>query len=616
MKIGCGAMACLVLLLSWPAAGRAETTVNPYETDGYCMNGQTLGRPGKVVVEMDRRARMRDGVILSVDVYRVADGERRPTALSLTPYGNLEYNAANFCEGLRHGYNMALAHVRGTSVSGGVLVPTEGDGRDGYDIIAWLRQQEWSDGRVVMWGLSYMGGDQWQTAALLPPGLIAIAPDVAVQPANWFHPPIPDDQRWLMGYSTEENGTLYHDHTYWGLKAIDALKSRKSMLETLDDYGLNENMKSNVHRWLDPEKVDAQRRALAISANQYRAMAASGLQVLVLAGYFDSVHSDDMQYYDDWRRANPGAEARNLKLWIGPWQHWLGDEFGGLKFGSDANLSWAQKWVNQLGWFDHILFGKPLPEALCAPVNYYQMGLGQGWRQAASLDTMTRTRQRLYLRAAPGEGKTIYKAGALDSQGADYPDLIVRNDPLTVGYVQTAQLRRDFSNDSEYVTAPEAFSETDKLVFVSAPLPGDANIAGRPGIHLYAQMDVPDTSLVATLDVIEPDGRIVYIGHAWMEARYGKDPMKAELVRPGEVRDYRFDFPHNDYGPFSYTARREPPGSRILLTIAAPTKLSDGVNYNTGGLVGAEDGSKARIATIKVLQSGRYRSFIELPLGD
>jgi predicted acyl esterase len=50
------------------------------------------------------------------------------------------------------------------------------DGRDCYDLIEWLAEQEWCDGKVGMSGTSYLAASQWFTAAEQPPHLAAINP--------------------------------------------------------------------------------------------------------------------------------------------------------------------------------------------------------------------------------------------------------------------------------------------------------------------------------------------------------------------------------------------------------------------------------------------------------
>jgi len=124
---------------------------------------------------------MRDGVRLSVDIYRPDAPGRFPAILSHTPYnnigGNLPQRAKWFA---RRGYVVALSDTRGRFDSEGQWDPfTEKHKTDGYELVEWLARQPWCDGNVGMIGGSYLGWTQWWTASTVPPHLKAIAPQVA-----------------------------------------------------------------------------------------------------------------------------------------------------------------------------------------------------------------------------------------------------------------------------------------------------------------------------------------------------------------------------------------------------------------------------------------------------
>ena len=70
-----------------------------------------------------------------------------------------------------------VVDVRGTGSSGGTwddLGPREQ--RDGYELVEWAALQPWSDGKVGMYGVSYLAITQLFTAAQRPPHLKAIFP--------------------------------------------------------------------------------------------------------------------------------------------------------------------------------------------------------------------------------------------------------------------------------------------------------------------------------------------------------------------------------------------------------------------------------------------------------
>ncbi|HEX7252657.1 MAG TPA: CocE/NonD family hydrolase, partial [Thermoanaerobaculia bacterium] len=107
---------------------------------------------------------MRDGVALNATIYRPrGQKEPLPAVFTLTPYIADSYleRALYFAE---HGYAFALVDVRGRGNSGGSFEPFANEPRDGHDVVEWLAQQPWCNGKVAMWGGSYAGYDQWATA--------------------------------------------------------------------------------------------------------------------------------------------------------------------------------------------------------------------------------------------------------------------------------------------------------------------------------------------------------------------------------------------------------------------------------------------------------------------
>ncbi|HKE34979.1 MAG TPA: CocE/NonD family hydrolase [Candidatus Acidoferrum sp.] len=100
---------------------------------------------------------MRDGVKLNATVF-TAHGQKGPLPVifTFTPYIGDSYTdrAVYFA---KHGYVYALVDVRGRGNSGGEFWPFENEGRDGYDVVEWLANQPYCNGKVTMWGGSYAG---------------------------------------------------------------------------------------------------------------------------------------------------------------------------------------------------------------------------------------------------------------------------------------------------------------------------------------------------------------------------------------------------------------------------------------------------------------------------
>ena len=77
------------------------------------------------------------------------------------------------------GYAHIIADIRGTGGSEGQMCGNynsggHGDGKDIYDLVEWLAEQDWCDGNIGMIGISYFASVQILGAAEKPPHLKAI----------------------------------------------------------------------------------------------------------------------------------------------------------------------------------------------------------------------------------------------------------------------------------------------------------------------------------------------------------------------------------------------------------------------------------------------------------
>jgi X-Pro dipeptidyl-peptidase-like protein/SnoaL-like protein len=127
-------------------------------------------------VEVDVPVPMRDGIALATNVWRPDGPGPFPALLVRTPYGKddagLHGNPKlpDVFALVGAGYAVVAQDVRGTSRSPGTFVPHIHECLDGLDTLAWLAGQPWCDGKIGMWGGSYMGFTQWQAAPHDAPG--------------------------------------------------------------------------------------------------------------------------------------------------------------------------------------------------------------------------------------------------------------------------------------------------------------------------------------------------------------------------------------------------------------------------------------------------------------
>ncbi|HEY0520661.1 MAG TPA: CocE/NonD family hydrolase [Ilumatobacteraceae bacterium] len=123
----------------------------------------------------------RDGTRLAADLYLPATSEPAPALLEALPYRKDDLTADSHADDYirlctEGGFAVCRLDVRGTGSSAGRATDeyplTELD--DLADVIAWLADRPWCNGRVGMFGYSYSGFNSLQLACERPPGLGAI----------------------------------------------------------------------------------------------------------------------------------------------------------------------------------------------------------------------------------------------------------------------------------------------------------------------------------------------------------------------------------------------------------------------------------------------------------
>jgi hypothetical protein len=568
-------------------------------------------------IEMSRMIPLRDGVKLEAWIFRPSHLESKaPAVLELTQYDIDGGRDQDFKTFVRRGYVFVQVEVRGRGRSGGEKSGNIGlqVSRDGHDAVEWIARQPWSDGHVFMYGGSFVGMTQWHTASQLPPHLSGIAPYVPIYP-GWDVPNtngIP--QAWsavILGYVSGR--TLNDDYIrsdYWQKKMLEHY-ARQAPFGTLDeDVGIAQDdwwMQDSSGRrlsfmkmWLD----HVGERAFNLAAEPKPAeFARMRFPVLTATGFFDDDQPGALHYYRRFLRYASPQETSDILLVIGPWDH-LGTQhpqkvIEGLTIPDAAVLD-----MNELhaDWYDWVLGRGPRPALLRARVTYYMMGADE-WRYAHSLDGASSGKSlALYLEDPAGTPGDLFHSGALSRSkpGAEPPATIV-DDPHALPELAVAQ----YAADEDLLSQFRAY-ERDALVFHSAPLPRSVEVAGQMRLNLVVKADTPDFDLWAQVQMVAPDGSAVTLGQDIRRARFRDGFFKQELLQPGQVVTIPFTF--------NWMAWRIPAGARIRLVLMPLNSPDYQKNYNTGGRIGYEDPSQARVAHITLFHGGSRASALLLPL--
>jgi uncharacterized protein len=164
-----------------------------------------------VKIERNIKVEMRDGVVLRGDIFRPDADGKFPVLLQRTPYRRSVWGySVDFAQhAAARGYVVFLQDVRGRYTSDGDWYPFVHEAEDGYDTIEWIAAQPYSNGKVGMFGGSYVGATQMLAAAAHPPHLAGICPVVTASNYHdgwiyqggafeqWF------DESWTRGLAQE-----------------------------------------------------------------------------------------------------------------------------------------------------------------------------------------------------------------------------------------------------------------------------------------------------------------------------------------------------------------------------------------------------------------------------
>jgi putative CocE/NonD family hydrolase len=470
-------------------------------------------QPGRgVAVELDVPARMRDGLMLRANVYRPAGDGPWPTLLLRTPYDKRTADTASWIDPVQaaaRGFMVVLQDVRGRLASEGEWLPLAHEREDGYDSVEWAARLPGSNGRVGMFGGSYLGNTQWAAAIEKAPSLAAIAPEVT--PSDWL------DGGFARGGAIELGIT-----TYWTLKlGFPHLKRLGLPERELDervaaltqDY---DRLPSDGFRGLPVHDLPVLRKhgfpelgtlrylddpdvaARCAVAGEYERVTVPAFNI---GGWHDVVAQGALENY-----MGMAALGKPTRLLMGPWTHAaFHDPVGDLCFGLRSSRLGAPSHPHgdlndeQLAWFARYLTPDAAPqEAEEPPVRIFVMGRNE-WRDERAWPLVRARSERWFLGA---EERLDREAPAAEAAPTEF--LYDPADPVPVHGGQ-ALLEPWFPSGPRDQAQIEA--RPDVCVFTSEVLQSDLEVTGQVRVVLHVESSAPSTDWVARLCDVHPDGR-------------------------------------------------------------------------------------------------------------
>ncbi|MDV9170983.1 CocE/NonD family hydrolase [Streptomyces sp. W16] len=446
-----GSAAAVLLLV---AAGQTTATALPAQAATWQPPAATYtaSAPVHTTVTMD------DGVKIAVEVVYPTDpstGARAsgpfPVLLTQNPYGTQRSDPTdNGTYFVQRGYIYVASAVRGTGESGGQL-DWFGDrqGKDGADLVDWAAHTlSGSNGKVGLDGCSYLGVNQWFTAA-------AVGKNSALKA--------------ITPFCTDSD--LYNDLTANGgiptffVAGIAQAEPRGPEDDPATDpqsVTIAQQASGGSRSYDDAywQALDVQKLMPRIVANNIPALSEAGWNDLFPGGNLGAYVAAQNAYYHRplTDPIAPGeAVTGRYQAIVGPWTH-----------GEHVNEATLQ--AIRLEWFDTWLKNAPTGMAdTSTPLHLFENG-ASSWVDSAAWPLSSDART-YYL------GDSSLTTDKPTGQGSD---------TLT------------------WSTATAA----NTLTYTTAPLTRAALLDGPTDVTLYARSTTPETELSAKLSIVAPDGTV------------------------------------------------------------------------------------------------------------
>ena len=579
-----------------------------------------MPKPHSIKFEPHIPLSLGDGTMTYVDVFRPDAPGKFPALLQRTPYDKSSPNSrsgpVDAIRGAMNGYAMVIQDVRGRHSSEGEFYTFVNEAEDGFNSVEWVAGQPWCNGKVGMYGVSYVGATQWLSAKAKPPSLVAIAPGVtaadyhegwawqggafelgfnlswAVGPlvaANW------DNLSRRLGLSMEGLAGV--------VRAKDNLTEGYLHLPTQDMPHLKNGLADYYYDWLAHPDYDDYWKKVCIQESHSDITVPS----LNMGGWYDVFLGGTIGNYVGMRQNGATEAARSgQRLLLGPWVHGSTpiDVSGEFHFGTRSSSAAMDLPGVILRYYDHWLKGEDNGVADEKPVRIFVMGENV-WRWEDSWPLSRAVVTNYYLHSG-GKANSLNGDGRLDTDAPNHeqPDVYAYN-PMDPVPTRGGGLCCDpaFMMSGAYDQRPIE-ARPDVLVYSTPALEQDTEVTGPIVVTLYASSSAVDTDFTAKLVDVEPCGCARNLTDGIIRARYRKPRHPASLIEPGQVYKYTIDV--------WATSNLFKKGHSIRLEISSSNFPRFDRNPNTGGLIGAETTLVPALQTVH--HSDGYPSHVTLPV--
>jgi putative CocE/NonD family hydrolase len=555
---------------------------------------------------------MRDGTILYADIYYPQGEGPFPAILMRLPYDKThgqDYVYAHPSWFARHGYLVVVQDTRGRWQSEGEFYILKYEMADGYDTVEWVAGLPECNGKVGMYGFSYVGATQLLAAVMQPPHLTCICP--AMTGSQYFD-----------GWAYNGGAFSLAFNLSWAVELAIGEAHRRGLPDlerelwtAFMDLGnwfgylpLNEipllkreNIAPYFFDWINHPSYDDYWKQWSIDLRYDQIK----VPCLFTGGWYDAFRDGTLKNFNSVRQNHEvQVEKHNHKLIVGPWYHvpWarlVGQvDFGeeARNFMSEVHLQWFDYWLRNI---EHSYLEEP-------PVKIFVMGENT-WRHEADWPPRGVKYIDYYFHSQNG-ANSLNGDGRLDriKPQDELPDIYVYDPhspvPSRGGHSCC------FANVAPIgpFDQREVELQSQVLVYTTELLREDVFISGPVSVTLWAASSAVDTDFTVKLVDVFPDGRAINLTEGIIRARYRNSLEKPSLLEPGEV--YKFSFlAGNSCNIFKV-------GHRIRVEISSSNFPHWDRNTNTGNVPAMDRYTDMIVATQHVFHDSRYPSHVTLPI--
>ena len=485
----------------------------------------------EVTVERNVAAKMRDGVTLRADIYRPKADGKFPVLLVRTPYD--KQGTMNF--GLRaaeRGYVVIAQDVRGRFTSEGEWYTFKNESLDGYDTVEWAAALPYSNGKVGMFGGSYVGATQYLAAIAKPPHLAGICPTVTASNYHdgwtyqggafeqWFN------ESWSSGLALD----TMRRRTEKGMNPLEGSKVLPLLSYPVLEGPPSAGVATYFTDWLEHPNYDNYWKSISIEDHY------ADIQVPVfgVGAWYDIFLGGTLRNYMRLKTEAGTETARKgqrLEVTVG------GHAGGGRKIGAVDFGEQLPKDADEamLRWYDWLLKGEANGVAQEKPVKIFVMGKNE-WREEDDWPPARAKSTRYYLHSAGAtnglSGNGVLNTLAPAEEKADQYIYDPSDAVPTIGGPLCCQALPTGIGPQDQRPAE---GRHDVLVYTTTAFARDTEVTGPVSLDLYVASSAVDTDFTGKLVDVWPDGFAQNLTEGILRLRYRNSQEKSALGNPGEI---------------------------------------------------------------------------------